>query len=124
MRELNIKIAKHLGWVYITHLQLKEMKKSDKKLNKAFKPGWYYYLPIDIDKLIESAYICRNHNQLSFITTDLNYLIKALDKETLHYEISKETNFRNEFYMCIAKEEVTTGNTLYEVIYKILGKLL
>jgi hypothetical protein len=109
MRELNIKIAKHLGWVYITHLQLKEMKKSDKKLNKAFKPGWYYYLPIDIDKLIESA---------------LNYLIKALDKETLHYEISKETNFRNEFYMCIAKEEVTTGNTLYEVIYKILGKLL
>ena len=123
-KELNIKIAKHLGWVYITHLQLKEMRKSDKKLNKAFKPGWYYYLPLNIDKLIESTYVCRNHNQLSFITTDLNFLIKALDKSAPDYEISKDTKFNRGSYVCFINGEVTIGDTLPEVVYKTLGKLL
>jgi hypothetical protein len=124
MRELNVKIAKHLGWVYITHLQLKEMKKSDKKLNKAFKPGWYSSLPLNIDKLIKANYVCRNHNELSIFETNLNYLIKALNKATPDYEISKDTKFNTVSYVCIVNGEVTIGNSLEEAIYRALGKLL
>jgi len=127
-KELNIKIAKHLGWVYFTHQGVKQMRGYDKDLSKAFKPGWYRQLPLNIDKLIESAYVCRNHNELSLIITNLNHLIKALDKTGEYYQLNSK--IEKEPYECVVSQgddSLVVGesqNSLTEAIYKALEQIL
>lgn len=126
-KELNIKIAKHLGFIYVTHQALEEMRKKV-TLNNSFKPGWYRAKPINVDYITEAYYLCRNHNELSFLENDLNYLIKALDITGEYYQLNSK--IEKEPYECVISQgddSLVVGesqNSLAEAIYKALGQIL
>jgi len=72
--EKNKEIAKMLGWVYLSNLDI-----DTGKYHESIKAGWYTKLPKKlILKLTYNLYIGRNHHCLQF-DTDWNRLMLAVD---------------------------------------------
>jgi len=72
--EKNKEIAKMLGWVYLSNLDI-----NTGKHHESIKSGWYTKLPKRlILKLTNHLYIGRNHYCLKF-DTDWNRLMLAVD---------------------------------------------
>jgi hypothetical protein len=104
------------------------MKQKYKKISKFYKPGWYNFMPLNVDKMLQNCYICRNHNELSLIITNLNHLIKALDKTGEYYQLNSK--IEKEPYECVVSQgdgSLVVGesqNSLAEAIYKALEQIL
>jgi len=93
--ENNIKLAKMLGWQYLTWQDVK-----DGNYYKIVKPGWWKGDPRGVhEKTFKLFYVCRNNHELKF-NTDFNWIIKCC----IHLGIDTISTDINEAYSVVCEK--------------------